>query len=138
MKKILTILALFIAFQASAQLYTEDTLANNAVFNQRVKSATVNAANQIAADTTQPDYVYKYANTIIASPNAGWLPGMTYQVVSNPAINYNSSDGDIQFTVNSNFEKCARAFSNVVQVTEDVADVRRYLNRKMNINDRNN
>jgi hypothetical protein len=58
---------------------------------------------------------------------------MTYQVVANPAINYNSSDGDIQFTVNSNFEKCARAFSNVLP-DGDVASTRRFLNRKMNIN----
>ena len=119
MKKVLLIVLLFIAFDGIAQnsLYTKDTLAVNAVFRQRVKSATIIAANQLAADTTQPVYVLSYANKIISKPDADWIGSMVYQVVSNPAITYESSDGDIQFTVNSNFDKCARADGNVLPQT---------------------
>lgn len=116
MKQLLLIVLLFMtagALNAQNSLYTKDTLANNAVFRQRVKSATLIAANQLAADTTQPTYIYNYVNEIIDNPDGGWISAMTYQVVSNPAISYESNDGDIQFTVNSNIDKCARAFGNV-------------------------
>lgn len=117
MKKLLILILLISSIseiKAQKSLYTQDTLAVNAVFRQRVKSATVNAANQIAADTSQPSYLLQYANQIITNPDGGWISGMTYQVVANPAISYESSDGDIQFTVNSNMDKCARAFLNIL------------------------
>ena len=120
MKKLLLIVLLFMAIDGIAQttLYTKDTLAVNAVFRQRVKSATILAANQLAADTSQPVYILSYANKIISKPDADWIGAMVYQVVANPVITYESSDNDIQFAVNSNFDKCARADGNVLPTTE--------------------
>lgn len=116
MKKLLIISLLFGAIKSEAQktLYDQDTLAVNQVFRQRVKSATINAANQVAADTSQPKYLLQYSNQIITNPDGGWISGMTYQVVANPAITYSSTDSDIQFTVNSNMDKCARAYLGIL------------------------
>lgn len=115
MKKIIfLILLIFSAGIVKAQktLYEQDTLAANPVFRQRVKSATINAANQISADLNQPSWSLTYANEIIKNPDGGWIAGMTFQVVANPVIDYNSPDDAIQFTVNSNFEKVAKAYIN--------------------------
>jgi len=100
MKKVLILILLFAAIKSEAQssLFTKDTLAVNPVFRQRVKSATIIAANQLAAD-------------------GGWISSMTYQVTSNPVITYDSPDDAIQFTVNSNMEKCARAAGNILPQT---------------------
>lgn len=116
MKKLLLIVLLFGALDGIAQnsLYTKDTLAVNQVFRQRVKSATIIAANQIATDTTQETWTLQFANEVIKNPDGGWIAAITYQVVANPAITYESSDGDIQFTVNSNFEKVARSYYGVI------------------------
>jgi hypothetical protein len=111
MKKLIVLLTLFIVVKAEAQtsLYSQDTLVNNSVFRQRVKAATEYAANQIAASNGDSIWKYRYANLVIANPDGGWLSAMTYQVVANPAISAESSDGDIQFTVNSNFDKVSKA-----------------------------
>lgn len=116
MKQILIIAFLFCCLGAEAQtsLFTKDTLAVNQVFRQRVKSATIIAANQLAADTLQKAYLLSYCNQIIVNPDGGWVSTMTYQVVANPAISYESTDSDLQFTVNSNMDKCARAAGNVL------------------------
>ena len=116
MKQLFFVLLLLGSIDGIAQtsLFTKDTLAVNAVFRQRIKSATIIAANNLAADTSQPAYILTYANKIISNPEAGWLSAMTYQVVANPAISYESTDNDLQFTVNSNFDKCARADGNVL------------------------
>lgn len=122
MKKLLIIVLIFSAIDGISQssLYTKDTLAINQVFRQRVKSATIIAANQIAASTTDSVWNYTLANEIIKNPDGGWISSMTYQVVANPAISYESSDGDIQFTVNANFEKVAKSW--VGYITPVAAD----------------
>lgn len=133
MKQIILILSFVMvagALKAQTTLFTKDTLANNAVFRQRVKSATIIAANQLAADTSQPQYIYTYCNTVINSPDGGWISAITYQVVANPAISYESSDGDIQFTVNSNIDKCARAFGNVPPEGAEAAPDQSNINAK--------
>jgi hypothetical protein len=89
-------------------------LANNETFKSKVRTATIIAANQISADASQPTWSLTYANEVIRNPNGGWVDGMTFQVVANPAINEASSDSDIQFTVNSNFEKVAKAYTGYV------------------------
>lgn len=117
MKNIIILISIvMISLDLSAQtnLYSKDTLAVNQVFRQRVKSATIIAANQLAADTSQLSYLLSYCNQIITNPDGGWIASMAYQVVSNPAITYDSSDGDIQFTVNSNMDKVARAAGNIL------------------------
>lgn len=134
MKKILflILIATVAAISAEAQktLYTQDTLANNAVFRQRVKSATIFAANQLATDTTRENYIYTYVNQVISNPDGGWISGITYQVVANPAISYESSDGDIQFTVNSNIDKVARSFSNLPPEGVETAPAQSSINAK--------
>ena len=116
MKKLLSVILVLIAVDGIGQtsLYTKDTLAINAVFRQRVKSATIIAANNLSADTQQPPYVLLYANQIISNPDGAWVASVTYQVVANPAITFESTDNDLQFTVNSNFDKCARAYTNTL------------------------
>lgn len=125
MKQLLIIVLLFSAINGIAQnsLYTKDTLAANQVFRQRVKSATIIAANQISASTTEPYWNYSYANEVIKNPDGGWISSMTYQVVSNPAITYESSDGDIQFTVNSNFEKVSKAWVGYINPSDTTSSV---------------
>jgi len=85
-------------------------LANDPVFKTKIRTATTTAANQIAASTTEESWNYAYANEVIKNPNGGWVDAMAFQVVANPVITIDSPDGDIQFAVNSNFEKCAKAF----------------------------
>ena len=123
MKKILILILLFAAIKSEAQtsLYDKDTLAVNPVFRQRVKSAGIIAANNLAADTTQAAYLLSYCNQIITNPDGGWISALTYQVVSNPAITYNSTDNDIQFTVNSNMDKCARAYGNILPTPPELS-----------------
>jgi len=94
-------------------------LANNETFKSKVRTATIIAANQISADTTQPTWNYSYANEVIKNPNGGWIDGMTFQVVAIPAITEGSSDSDIQFTINSNFEKVAKAYVGYVPQIEE-------------------
>jgi hypothetical protein len=146
MKKLITIIALLFTIQSMAQnsLFSKDTLAQNSVFRQRVKSASVIAANQIAADTSKAVYIQQYSNILVGTPDANWLSGMTYQVVSNPSITYESSDNDIQYAVNSNYDKCAKAYFNVTTSTSDDVtksssnseSIREFLNRKLNIPER--
>jgi menaquinone-dependent protoporphyrinogen IX oxidase len=95
-------------------------LANNADFKNKTRTATIIAANQISADGSQPSWSLIYANEVIRNPNGGWIDGMTFQVVANPAITEGSSDSDIQFTVNSNFEKVAKAFVGYVPPAAEV------------------
>lgn len=122
MKKLLIIVLLFVTIDGIAQstLYTKDTLAVNQVFRQRVKSATIVAANQIATDTTQASWTLQFANEVIKNPDGGWIAAITYQVVANPVISYESSDNDIQFAVNSNFEKVARSYFGSIAFFESV------------------
>lgn len=133
MKKLLIIVLIFSAIDGIAQssLYTKDTLAVNQVFRQRVKSATIIAANQISASVSEPSWNYSLANEVIKNPDGGWISSMTYQVVANPAISYESSDGDIQFTVNSNFEKVAKSWVGyITPVAADSIPAQGSINRK--------
>jgi len=98
-------------------LLDQYALANNPEFRQKVRTATIISANQIAAAIDQPTWNYTFANEVIKNPNGGWIDSMVFQVVANPAITAESPDGDIQFTVNSNFEKVAKAWSGVIEIT---------------------
>jgi len=98
-----------------------DALANNPDFQIRVKMPTLKAANDLLAAVDQPTYVTQYAQMIVTEPNGGgWLSAMTYGVLTNPVINEDSSDEEIQFTVNSIFNKYAKAYYRVVD--EPVAE----------------
>lgn len=92
-----------------------DSVANTSAFQTKVKIKTLSAANDLLADPLQADYTKRYAQLIITQPDgSGWLTAISYGVMNNIAINYNSSEGDIQFTVNSIFVKYAKAYYRVI------------------------
>lgn len=106
-------------------LIDQYTLANDAEFRQRVRTATIISANNIAAATDQPSWNYNFANEVIRNPSGGWIDTMTYQVVANPAITSASTDQEIQTAVDSNFEKVAKAWLGYIppEPVEPEADV---------------
>lgn len=113
MKKVLFIafvLTSTISFaQASSQ--ARDSVAQTPTFQTKVKMAAHKAANNILADPGQVARIRQYSQLIISEPQGiGWLPALSYGCMTNSAINYNSSDGDIEFTVNSIFSKYAFAY----------------------------
>lgn len=87
----------------------KSALAENQEFRGRIQMATMVASGNLLADPTQEFIVHKYASHTINNPNGSWLTNMTHQIISSPAINGESNDGDIQFTVNSVFVKMAKA-----------------------------
>ena len=92
-----------------------EVLANNPDFQVKVKQASIKAANDLLAATDQPTYVTHYAQSVVTEPNATWwISAMTYGVLTNPVIDGDSPDDAIQFTVNSIFEKYAKAYYKVI------------------------
>jgi hypothetical protein len=117
MKNIIVLVFLLISLNVFSQQTSagRDSVAQTAPFQQKVKMASLSAANDLLADTIQPVYVINYAQLIVSWPNGGdWLTALSYGCMSNPAINWDSSDGDIQFTVNSIFAKYAKAYYRIV------------------------
>lgn len=118
MKKIFLLIIIIAASYtgfSQATSVERDSVAQTTAFQQMVKMKTLIAANDLLADPLQPDHVVRYAQLIITEPNgSGWLPAMSYGVMTNPAINSDSSEGDIQFTVNSIFVKYAKAYYRIV------------------------
>ncbi len=114
MKKLLFSLAILftICFAAHAQTYLERAqLAENDTFRLRVQIAMVTAAGNILADPTHEEE-FSFAGRIVTEPNSKYFIDMfSYQVIANPAINGQSSDSDIAFTVNSNFTKLATEYN---------------------------
>lgn len=118
MKYTLSILLILISFVCLGQsTATErDSVANTPTFQVRVKMATHKAANNLLADPQQAATVRRYAQLIISDPvGSGWLAALSYGCMTNVAINYNSSDSDIEFTVNSIFAKYAYAYYRELQ-----------------------
>lgn len=118
MKKIILCIAVLI----SANVYSQstaaerDSVAREANFQLKVKMKVLSAANDLLADPLQPVHVTRYAQLIITEPQGGtWLPALSYGVMNNPAINSTSSEGDIQFTVNSIFVKYAKAYYRITE-----------------------
>jgi len=90
-------------------------LAENADFRLKVNVASISAAGDILAGVDKSPYLINYAQIIISSPDGqGWLSALSHGVVSNVAITEESSDGDIQFTLNSIFTKYAKAYYKIV------------------------
>ncbi len=118
MKKAIFI-TLFLAsglFSFSQTVQERDSLARDPAFQLKVRMAALSAANDLLADTTVASYVTNYAQLIVTNPTGGaWVNVFAYGVVNNPAINFNSSQGDIQFTVNSVFVKYAKAEYRITQ-----------------------
>lgn len=81
-------------------------LTTNNDFLARVKVASLKAAGDLLADPAQPVKVRQYAQEVINNPDGGWFRAMVFQVIS---VGADASDDDIQASVNSNFEKLAKA-----------------------------
>lgn len=117
MKKLLTAILIFSVGNAFCQTTANerDSVANVASFQKKVKIKALSAANDLLADPTQAEYTKRYAQLIITEPSGnGWLTALSYGVMNNPAVNWNSSESDIQFTINSIFIKYAKAFYRIV------------------------
>jgi type IV secretory pathway component VirB8 len=116
---IIALIIIFIGFQSHAQVdqKSRDSVANTNDFQVKVREATLLAANQTLADTSQhTEYILRYSFSLVNDPQGRWVLAMSYQVLTNPQINYDSPQNDIEFAVNSNFEKMARAASGVVVI----------------------
>lgn len=116
MKKLLFISILFFAtFAKSQSLETAYNLAQNDTFQTRVKMATLKASNDILSGADRTQWLINYAQLIVTSPTGnGWINAVSFGVTTNVAISRESSDGDIQFTVNSIFNKYAKAYYRIV------------------------
>lgn len=81
-------------------------LISDPAFFNRVRMAAINAAIDVLQDPALKEQ-YEYCQSIIDNPLSDtWLQPMVISVIQNPSIaaNLNSStDGDIQFVVNSVF-----------------------------------
>lgn len=112
MKKIIILAIMAISFKVNAQssFHERDSVAHTQLFQSRVKMAVHIAAGSLLADPQQPTTIRKYAQLVITDPDGvNWLLAISCGVMTNPAVNWNSSDNDIQFTVNSIFGKFAYA-----------------------------
>lgn len=113
---ILIITLLFATFAKAQSLETAYNLAQNDTFQTKVKMATLKAANDILAGNDRTQWLINYAQLIITTPTgSGWINAVSFGVTANVAINKDSSDGDIQFTVNSVFSKYAQAYYRIVE-----------------------
>lgn len=94
------------AFEDQAALAVDET------FRLRVRVAVVTAAKDVMGEAkgSLTDTVFakrqSFAYTVISN-SAGYLDRFVWGVVSNAAITGASSDGDIQFTVNSLWDDLA-------------------------------
>lgn len=117
-KTAILIVILITALTAGAQSTSaeRDSVAQTPAFQKKVKMATHKAANNLLADPQQASTVRKYAQLIVSDPQgSGWLAALSYGCMTNVAINHDSSDGDIEFTVNSIFAKYAYAYYRELQ-----------------------
>lgn len=118
MKRVIFLLSLMaFAFVSNAQQTAagRDSLANDPHFQQMVKYSSLKAANDLMADPLQPKHVINYAQLIATAPNSSeWLTVLSYGCITNPAIDSNSTQADIQFTVNSIFPKYAAAYYRII------------------------
>ncbi len=90
-------------------LTTQYALAQDRAFVQRVTVAMMQAAIAIAnesASTANHALRARHAARVLNEPEH-FAPGFALGVASNPAITAESSDSDIQFTVNSNWDAFA-------------------------------
>lgn len=95
--------------------YTERAeLAQDNDFRSKIQVAAIMSASTLMDDETKPFIVRKYASHISNNIGGSWLNTMVYQVLANPAIEATATDADIQFTINTAFEKLAEAhYSNI-------------------------
>ena len=92
-----------------ANYVSQDNLAHDSQFLQRVRVAMVTAAVQVQAEVNTTDNHTNrsnYAKLVLNAPDA-YVQQFANAVVSNAAITTASIDSDIAFTVNSIFNAMA-------------------------------
>ena len=116
MKKYLfsLLLGFMIAISAAAQTTYQEraTLARDAGFRGRVTFAMLEAASAVLADTSEASKeLYLFAGRLMLEPTSTYfVDQFVYSVLTNPVINGESTDSDLAFTVNSQFQKIATAW----------------------------
>lgn len=86
-------------------------LTRNEDLRIKTKMAVIKAANAVlGAPEREPEF--KFCYLIIREPeNVYWLDQIMFSVVANPEITDQSTDQDIEFTVNSVFGRHALAYT---------------------------
>lgn len=80
---------------------------------QKVRMAAIKAANAVLSAPERSEE-YPFCYLIIREPmNAYWLDQMLFSVVSNPLIVSESPDDEVEFQVNSIFQRHAQANKNL-------------------------
>jgi hypothetical protein len=119
MKKVLFLILILIAgISVNAQTnYQRDSMAQNSNWQQRIRISSIGAAKDILAAQGQVTYLINYCQLIVSYPfgEGGWLNAMSYAVASSPAITLEATDSDIQFTVNANIDKYAKAYYKITE-----------------------
>lgn len=87
-------------------------LAQHPGFRDRVRVAVVTAAINVAAeidDATETSRLRRAHSQNVLRDQDDWAERYAWAVASNPVIEFDSPDNDIQFTVNSQFNALAGA-----------------------------
>lgn len=81
-------------------------------FVRRVESAMVKAATEVGAEPAEPtprSQLRRALSVNVFTDLAGYADRFALAVAANPVINHESTDGDVQFTVNSVWDTIAGA-----------------------------
>lgn len=86
-------------------------LTQNQELRLKVKMAAIKAANAVLGAPERAEE-YPFCYLVIKEPQSEyWLNQLVFGVVINPAITAESTDSDVEFTVNSIFGRYALAFN---------------------------
>lgn len=86
-------------------------LTQNDALRSKVRMATIKAANAVLSAPERADE-YPFCYLIIKEPMSNyWLDQMMFSVVSNEQIIESSPDNDVEFQVNSVFQRHAIAYN---------------------------
>jgi len=86
-------------------------LTQNDTLKAKVRMAGIKAATAVLNDPGRSDE-HRYCNLVIKEPMSDyWLNQMMFSVVTNPVINQDSPDDDVEFQVNAVFQDLALAYN---------------------------
>lgn len=86
-------------------------LTQHAGLRTQVRMATIKAVNAVLSAPERSEE-YPFCHLVIKEPMSNyWLDQLMFSVVSNEVITENSPDNDVEFQVNSVFQRHAIAFN---------------------------
>ena len=95
-------------------LQEKANLAKDDAFRSKIQQAVFKSAGYILADQSKEFVVHKYAEHIKKNIGGGWLNMFVGAVLENDAINPETADEDLQYSVDANFDKLAKLhYSNI-------------------------